>query len=503
MAPNPSDDRSEAERSKRQKRGPSQADAARPGSQGDHSTFDGWQGRSDTTSLGDLVTVGGGSSQPPLGEDGLEIVDLTTRYRFERILGRGGMGEVTLALDTRLNRKVAIKRILGQVAQDRVAVQRFMTEARTIAALNHPNIVQIHDFGRTVDGPFLIMEYVDGGSLADRCATGPLPLDLAHNLLTQLCDGLSKAHSMGIIHRDIKPANILLTSDGVPKLTDFGLAKIEAAEFGMTLTGAILGTLDFMPPEQRKSADRVDARSDLWSLAATAYTLLTGESPRTIRLDRLPTPWRPLLSRGLEESPDRRFGSAVEFRQALDELTGTLKAGAPAVIVGQCPHCQSLNEPQRRFCHNCSQPMTRLCQNCRSEVAVWYDVCGECGSRHSDWLAQNRLQLSEWKGQAEFARTKMAPTDSLRVSGRERRTDSMVGPICSGSGTEDAGPACRGDSLGSNGFGLPASIRLFASRRCLGANSYLGPWNDRANHGRYDRSVIATVAAAGRYGRAA
>jgi serine/threonine-protein kinase len=124
---------------------------------------------------------------------------------------------------------VAIKRILGEAARSKTAVSRFLTEAKAIAALNHPNVVQIYDYGRAADGPFLIMEYVDGSSLLDRCRDGALPLEQAVDLACQLCDGLAKAHDLGIVHRDIKPANVLLTKDGLPKLTDFGLAKAETA----------------------------------------------------------------------------------------------------------------------------------------------------------------------------------------------------------------------------------------------------------------------------------
>ena len=190
---------------------------------GDQNTFDGGVKRVESSqqSLGDQSTFGGGASS--MAElDGLvggadlemEIVDLAARYTTEGTLGKGGMGEVLLATDTRLNRKVAIKRVLGKMARSQTALSRFSTEARSIAALNHSNIVQIHDYGRDEDGPFLIMEYVDGGSLLEKCKEGALELEEAVELTCQLCDGLGTAHEAGIIHRDIKPANVLLTNDG-------------------------------------------------------------------------------------------------------------------------------------------------------------------------------------------------------------------------------------------------------------------------------------------------
>jgi serine/threonine-protein kinase len=186
-------------------------------------------------SLGDERTLGDRLGNQDTVIDDIEVIDLEARYKVEGKLGQGGMGAVLLATDTRLDRKVAIKRILGEAARSKTAIMRFLTEAKAIAALNHPNIVQIYDYGRAKDGPFLIMEYVDGGSLLDRCREGPLPLEDAVDLACQLCDGLAKAHDVGIVHRDIKPANVLLNKDGLPKLTDFGLAKAEATDHGMTI----------------------------------------------------------------------------------------------------------------------------------------------------------------------------------------------------------------------------------------------------------------------------
>ena len=176
-------------------------------------------------SLGDQSTFGDANVDDELVDDGMEIVDLSTRYTEEGVLGKGGFGEVMLATDTRLGRKVAIKRIQGKAARSKTAVARFLTEAKSMAELNHPNIVQIHDYGRSADGPFLIMECVQGGSLLEKCKAGPIELDEAVSIFGQLCDGLAKAHAANIIHRDIKPANVLMTEDGVPKLTDFEIGR--------------------------------------------------------------------------------------------------------------------------------------------------------------------------------------------------------------------------------------------------------------------------------------
>ncbi|MEI6506233.1 MAG: serine/threonine-protein kinase, partial [Planctomycetota bacterium] len=361
-------------------------------------------------SLGDERTLGGGErSGADTALEDIEVVDLEARYKVEGALGQGGMGTVLLATDTRLGRKVAIKRILGEAAGNRMAVHRFLTEAKAIAALNHPNIVQIYDYGRAKDGPFLIMEYVDGGSLLDRCRESALPLDKAIDLACHLCDGLAKAHDLGIIHRDIKPANVLLTKDGIPKLTDFGLAKAQAGDHGQTMTGAVLGTPDFMPPEQRRDASLVDHRSDLWSLAATVYQMLTGRSPKIIRLHEVPQVLQAVLAKALEDEKEDRYQSAGELRQAIRSATNKLAARPAAVATdlatGECPKCHEPNEASRKFCRNaeCAAALRVKClaQTCGHEIPVWEKVCPECGAKQPDLVAAKAAQLFEERDSAE------------------------------------------------------------------------------------------------------
>jgi formylglycine-generating enzyme required for sulfatase activity len=350
-------------------------------------------------SLGDERTLGGDDARLDTVIDDIEVVDLEARYAIQGTLGQGGMGAVMLAVDTRLDRKVAIKRILGEAARSKTAIQRFLTEAKAIAALNHPNIVQIYDYGRAKDGPFLIMEYVDGGSVADRCKQGALPLDEAVSLACQLCDGLAKAHDAGIVHRDIKPANVLLNKDGLPKLTDFGLAKAESADHGMTMTGAVLGTPDFMPPEQRRDASEVDHRSDLWSLAATVYQMVTGRSPKIIRFDLLPAQLTKVLGKALEEEKEARYQSVREFRDALVGLGAAgRKSSAPAdfegvLQEGQCKACGTITtDLTRKFCRNpqCGVALRVACLKCATQIPVWDPICGECGGKQAALLTARR-----------------------------------------------------------------------------------------------------------------
>lgn len=357
----------------------------------------------ESQSIGDNSTlVGGLTSDTGDLNDALEVTDLSSRYAIIETLGQGGMGEVLLAIDKRLKRRVAIKRIRSEYAHSRSAVQRFLTEAQAIAALNHPNIVQVYDYGRDQEGPFLIMEFIDGQPLLKRCNGEALPVQQAVDLTCDLLHGLGRAHDLGIIHRDIKPANILLTKDGRPKLTDFGLAKQTTAAQGQTITGAVLGTIDFMPPEQRKDAALTDARSDLWSLAATLYQMVTGKSPKVIRLDLVPQQLTATLTKGLEDEPEERFQSSAEFRDALRRALQTAPTHqTDEIIVGQCPQCGTKNEGLVRFCRECSAPLKVPCLNCDAEIPIWDKGCTECGARQAELLAKRRAELQKLQSETE------------------------------------------------------------------------------------------------------
>jgi formylglycine-generating enzyme required for sulfatase activity len=350
-------------------------------------------------SLGDGSTLGGGDtsflSDTTDGEGenlaaGLPVIDLGKRFEIESELGKGGMGAVLLARDRSLGRQVAIKRILETKNRSSAAINRFITEAKSIATLNHNNIVQIYEFGQDDDGPLIVIEYVSGGSLLDRLKKGKLDPEEAIRITCQLCDALTFAHGKGIIHRDIKPANILMTEDGVPKLTDFGLAKQQNTDHGQTAVGTIMGTIDFMPAEQRRDSSSVDERSDLWSLAAVSYQMLTGKNPQGHRLDKLPPNIASVLGRMLEEDPAERFASAAEFKEAfLQAATAGLNASRD-LGEGECPSCGTNNPSNRKWCRNaqCGESLLTTCLSCNQDTAVWDEICGECGGRQSDLRKQ-------------------------------------------------------------------------------------------------------------------
>jgi serine/threonine protein kinase len=352
-------------------------------------------------SLGDQSTFGDANMDDELFDDGMEVVDLSTRYTEEDVLGKGGFGEVILATDTRLGRQVAIKRILGKAARSKTAVARFLTEAKSMAELSHPNIVQIYDYGRATDGPFLIMECVQGGSLLEKCKAGPIELDEAVNILGQLCDGLAKAHAANIIHRDIKPANVLMTEDGIPKLTDFGLAKDDTADTGMTMEGAVIGTLDFMPPEQRQAAELTDHRSDLWSLAATFYQMLTGKSPKVINIASIPPKLQSAVATALEESKENRFQSAMEMREAILQAHSGKMDTSRSLGEGECPECAALNPSDQKFCQDCSAQLQVNCLGCQNEIAIWVNGCGACGAQQTPLVDKALANLKQIHDQAE------------------------------------------------------------------------------------------------------
>src|ERR1700691_691397 len=195
-------------------------------------------------------------------------------YEIQSLLGAGGMGEVYRARDTRLGRDVAIKVLPEALANDADRLRRFEQEARTIAALNHPNILGIHDIGAHDGAPFLVSEFLEGQTLREKVVSGPLPVRRAIEYALGIAEGLAAAHEKGIVHRDLKPENVFVTRDGRVKVLAFGLAKLvrpeENHEISVTLAspatlpGMVLGTVGYMSPEQVRG-ESSDARSDIFS----------------------------------------------------------------------------------------------------------------------------------------------------------------------------------------------------------------------------------------------
>ncbi|HQR46780.1 MAG TPA: serine/threonine-protein kinase, partial [Thermoanaerobaculia bacterium] len=269
------------------------------------------------------------------------------RYRLEDLLGRGGMAEVWRAEDTKLGRAVAVKVIHDEHAGDRNFVERFLREARVVASLEHPNILPVFDFGEEEGLPFLVMPFLEGGTLRDRMQAGPAPLAKAALWIGQLAGALDAAHEAGVLHRDVKPANVLLGKGDRLFLADFGIAKMLETATGLTATGMVVGTPLYMAPEQAQGRPASPA-TDRYALAVIAFELLAGrppfegENPLSLmhqhvtapapalseRISGLPAGLDGVFARALAKDPAERHATSSAFAAAVAAFAPTGIAGA-------------------------------------------------------------------------------------------------------------------------------------------------------------------------------
>jgi serine/threonine-protein kinase len=278
-------------------------------------------------------------------------------FEILSVLGRGGMGVVYKARQTQLGRLVALKMILSGSMVGEAELARFRTEAEANARMQHGNIVQIHEVGEYDGRPFFSLEFCSGGSLADKLNSTPLPAQEAARLVQTLAQAMEAAHQAHVIHRDLKPANVLLSKDGTPKITDFGLAKRLDVAAGQTTSGAILGTPSYMAPEQASGNTRqIGPAADVYALGAILYECLTGRPPFMAAtmtdtllqvLQQEPVPPRQLQPgsprdleticlKCLEKDPRRRYPRAENLAQDLERfLQGKPITARPVSIVGQ------------------------------------------------------------------------------------------------------------------------------------------------------------------------
>jgi serine/threonine protein kinase len=275
---------------------------------------------------------------------------INNRYEIIELLGRGGMGEVYLAKDPTMGRKVAVKLVRGNFDQDRKRIKSFVNEARAASQINHPNILTVHDFIEEGDASFIITEYVEGGTLREKLQSHPLDLPTTLKLTGEVASALEAAHKKGVVHRDIKPENIGINNDGHVKILDFGIAKLTERESSENETTTFVasqpevedgfGTARYMSPEQvraRYGEQHVDARSDIWSLGVCLYEMLTGVNPfkgessidtlaAILKVEppppgqNVPAPLKAVLKKALQKKRDDRYQTMREFRSALEHM---------------------------------------------------------------------------------------------------------------------------------------------------------------------------------------
>jgi serine/threonine protein kinase len=269
---------------------------------------------------------------------------MISRYKVIEKIGAGGMGEVYLAEDTELNRKIALKFLPQHLCPDEDYRARFKREAQAVARLNHPNIITVHEVSEYQGQPYFAMELVEGQSLRELCSSKKLSIERIIELAIQICDGLSAAHGKEVVHRDIKPSNIIIDAYGRPKVLDFGLAAIRGSE-QLTRTGSTLGTMRYMSPEQ-VAGKEIDQRSDLYSLGIVLYELITGRTPferdneaatlKAIAQDNpeplaryksdIPDELQRTVSKLLEKDPSLRYQSGAGVISDLKPLTASTKS---------------------------------------------------------------------------------------------------------------------------------------------------------------------------------
>lgn len=289
------------------------------------------------------------------------------KYRIERILGRGGMGEVYAATHTLLNKAVAVKVLLPEYAKDAAMVSRMTREARAASATGHPNIALVTDMGWTGDRPFIVMELVEGETLKSRIARGPIPVDMALTWMDQILDALEAVHAKDLIHRDLKPANLMLTPSRaghlIIKVLDFGISKStqpDADGTEHTGTGQIVGTPRAMAPEQARALPDLDGRADVHAAGSVLYTMLTGSppfagptivavlarllegrfDPASARNASVPPPLDTVIAKALAVEREHRYPSARAMRLALADVRTQLDQGVAFTSIGP-PSIQS------------------------------------------------------------------------------------------------------------------------------------------------------------------
>lgn len=338
-------------------------------------------------------------------------------YSLRAKIGAGGMGVVYLAVDKRLGRYVAIKRLKKDLRSDNSIRRRFLHEAKAAAALNNVHIVHIYSIGEDADGPYIVMEYVEGAlPKTDSDApcppqtleqyvdsNGPFSIEDGAVFLLKIGHAIEAAHAAGVIHRDLKPSNVLMDSAGEPKIVDFGLARLTlpGASTDLTVPGDKFISIGYGAPEQETDAAVSDERADVYGLGALFYFILTGKNPRYFREEDLPVSVRPLVCKALETDRDERFQSVAGFNAALKSMLAESKTERPTVkTTWRCKWCDTINPLSKRFCGECGWDGREQCRECGADQQVGIQFCGVCGANARDY--ENAIAaLRKLKGAVE------------------------------------------------------------------------------------------------------
>ena len=395
-------------------------------------------------------------------------------YEITEQLGAGGMGEVYLAQDTRLGRKVAIKVLPAEFASDPERLARFEQEARAAAALNHPHIAAVFDVGTEAGTHFMVQEYLEGDTLREPLQKGALPLKKALGLATEIAEALAAAHAAGIIHRDLKPENIFVTKEGHAKVLDFGLAKLtEVSVTGSpggatqsptmmgTVAGQVMGTAGYMAPEQ-VNGEEVDQRTDLFAFGCVLYETITGQQPFAgksipdtlsrilhdepeplVEVDEsLPFELQRIVKKCLAKEPAKRYQTAGDLVVDIQALGTDVESGAALPASGAAPTSPVVVETTRGIRWKLTAPIAVASALVASALVgafgVWITIPSAPESlitrfhidyppeavflSDSDLTPQNgsRGNLTIWveKGRSECRRRGTAPSRSYASSGR-------------------------------------------------------------------------------------
>ncbi len=351
---------------------------------------------------------------PDLGDDIPRMI--ADRYEVMRVIGRGGMGVVLLARDTRLQRHVAIKRLVFKSQNMKIVQRRFLREAQTIASLGHVNIVNVYDIGQDDQVGYITMEYVAGPAIEKTeerfdpampvnldqyiKIKGPMDPEMAKEIMVKLCSAMDYAHRHGTLHRDIKPSNVMLTEDMEPKLADFGLARpidISKTE-EITLEGTMLGTPEYSAPEQWGDIKAVSIAADIYALGGVFWFVLSGRIPRFFRESDVPQPYSRIIAKALSQKPSDRYATAKEFANAIrnagadedgadeadvdagQESPSTSEHTSDVIPDGwQCPECERYSPMGANFCVHCGASGMQTCKLCGADIKVGVQFCPNCG----------------------------------------------------------------------------------------------------------------------------